>query len=631
MKKILLLIMMVFSFSLYAQHTSTGANSDWSNAAAWDQGSVPTASDNVIINHAITVTAANAVCNNLTVNYNGGSGSLTVSGNDAKVDAGGTGTIGGSVTITGGSATNPATLDIAGNLTISGSVTINNGQRFILGSSGAVANTTATGPIEINSSSDSHGAFYNYGSWTSNGPNGKISYNRFIANLSTWDLIGSPVSNLSISSFVTTETDLASGGGDNNDQYAIGTYTNTTAAYPANTWFNYTTASGANDVASAGNFEPGKGYQMAASGSAAGQGKEVSFSGNPNTGTVTEPVINSEQGNPGENDQSNGTKFNLVSNPYPSYLSVVSFISGNSSVLHSGVHQAVYGWNGSSYDTYNNSTGGYIAPAQGFMVGAESSSSVNLTFTTSMQSTANTSMDDFISGDIMDDRAELFISLNQNDLENRTRFYFLDNTTDGLDISYDAAVIGFDNNMIYSRLLQDDEGYAIDIQALAYSEMWDKVIPLGINALAGEEMTIGISHRTTPADLNIYLEDTEEGTMTNLLEGDFVYTPTSDLSGVGRFFIHMTADTMSNEEVSTSMLNAYKEVDASYITIEGLATQTNETNVSLYNILGRKVLSTTLNNNMGTQTISTVGLSTGIYVIELESGTDRLTKKLIIK
>ena len=66
------------------------------------------------------------------------------------------------------------------------------------------------------------------------------------------------------------------------------------------------------------------------------------------------------------------------------------------------------------------------------------------------------------------------------------------------------------------------------------------------------------------------------------------------------------------------MLNAYKEIDASYITIEGLATQSNETKVSLYNILGREVLSTTLNNNMGTQTISTVG--SGIYVIELESG-----------
>ena len=53
----------------------------------------------------------------------------------------------------------------------------------------------------------------------------------------------------------------------------------------------------------------------------------------------------------------------------------------------------------------------------------------------------------------------------------------------------------------------------------------------------------------------------------------------------------MTADTMSNGEVSTSMLNAYKEIDASYITIEGLATQSNETKVSLYNILGREVLS----------------------------------------
>ena len=101
-------------------------------------------------------------------------------------------------------------------------------------------------------------------------------------------------------------------------------------------------------------------------------------------------------------------------------------------------------------------------------------------------------------------------------------------------------------------------------------------------------MTISISHRTTPADLNIYLEDTEEGTMTNLLDGDYVLTPTSDLSGVGRFFIHMTADTMSSGEVSTSMLNAYKEIDASYITIEGLATQSNETKVSLYNILGRE-------------------------------------------
>ena len=76
---------MFFTVGLYAQHTTTGANSDWNNSAAWDQGSVPTASDNVIINHSLTVTVSTAVCNNLTVNYNGGSGSLTMFGLEGMI------------------------------------------------------------------------------------------------------------------------------------------------------------------------------------------------------------------------------------------------------------------------------------------------------------------------------------------------------------------------------------------------------------------------------------------------------------------------------------------------------------------------------------------------------------------
>jgi hypothetical protein len=55
------------------------------------------------------------------------------------------------------------------------------------------------------------------------------------------------------------------------------------------------------------------------------------------------------------------------------------------------------------------------------------------------------------------------------------------------------------------------------------------------------------------------------------------------------------------------------------------------TSVKLYSILGVEVLSTILNNNTNTQTISTNGLSTGIYVIKLQSGNNLLTKKFIIK
>ena len=284
--------------------------------------------------------------------------------------------------------------------------------------------------------------------------------------------------------------------------------------------------------------------------------------------------------------------------------------------------------------TYNNSDGAlYIAPGQGFFVASKSGTSNTLKFLESMQTT-NTG-DNFISGDAMDpdDRAELFIGVSQADIDRYTKIYFLDNTTDGSDATYDGRSfpMGNNNTSIYSRLVEGDQGVDLGVQALAYSEMWDKVIPIGINAMAGEEIIVSVTHKTTPADLKIYLEDAQEGTFTLINNEDFVLTPSSDLEGVGRFFIHTTEATLSNQEVNTSLLNAYKEVNANYITIEGLATQATSTAVSLYNILGTKVMDTTLDNTVNTQTISTNGFSTGIYIIKLESGKNQLTKKLIIE
>ena len=78
-----------------------------------------------------------------------------------------------------------------------------------------------------------------------------------------------------------------------------------------------------------------------------------------------------------------------------------------------------------------------------------------------------------------------------------------------------------------------------------------------------------------------------------------------------------------------SMLNAYKEINANYITIEGLTTQSSNTTVSLFNILGVKILDTELDNSTNKQEISLNGLSKGIYIIELESVNERLTKKIL--
>ncbi len=621
---------MFISAQIFSQATYTSAgDGNWNSSAFWtvtsgsddDSDGVPDSNDNVVIEHNITVVGSRS-CSTLQLNYVDGK-KLTISGNSASLTVSGTTTNSGEILVTGGSAANPATLTLNGNLSNFGPIQINSGQRLVMGSG---VDVTATSTITIKSNSNSHGSFYFSGSWTKAGASGVINYNRHISNLSTWDLISVPVSDLSISSFAQGETDLATNG----SQYAIGTYTNTSAASSAgNTWQNYTTGT----APSSGSFTPAKGYQMAAKGSTSGSGvgAEMTFSGKPNTGTKTISIVNSETGNGQDNLEADGSRFNLVGNPYPSFISVSSFLSTNSSVLGSGYD--VYGWNGTSYTTYNSASGTYIAPGQGFMVGADSSSSANLSFTTGMQSTTNTSMDDFIAGDLLEDRAELFLGYSSSSYSNKAEIYFLDNTTDSFDTSYDTVTIDFDhNNGIHTRLVDsssDNRNFVI--QSLSFSEMNDKVIPLVIHGAESEELTITILFRTTPADINVYLEDTFLNTLTNLKEEDFVLTPMSDLVGAGRFYIHLTEDTMSTNDLSSNMMNAYKESNSDFITIEGLSSQNGEIKVSIYNILGSKVMGTSFDNSLNQRILSTQGISQGIYVVELESMGSRVTNKILIK
>ncbi len=530
------------------------------------------------------------------------------------------------------SATNPTSGGKYGEVTISDNVTVNNSEasEFEIISGGkleipAAYSLTVTGDFKSNGETVLNSNNTQFSSIIVQGtPTGDITYKRYVNTVGSdeWDLIGTPVGGDNyISTFLSANSGSLATNGSSPTTYAIGYYNNS-----SNSWTNYDSGSVVNNSTA---FEPGKGYQMAHS-----SGGTLSFTGSIPSSSVTEPVID---------NSSSGRRWNLVSNPYPSYLNLNSaadgtnnFLDINTAVGNKNIDdnfKSVYGWNpnktgGPGYESYDfNDTEKYIAPGQGFFIAGYSTSSTDLDFTQAMQTF--TGGDDFVIGDPIQ-YEEIYLNLYNIDLLiEQTHIRFRENTTLGLNPGYDVGNFN-QNAAITTRLLEDDNGINFEHQNLPLSAMENAVIPLVINQAAGQEFRINL-HTATIPDPNVYLEDVEEGTFTNLYEGDFVYTPTSDLSVVGRFFIHMSADTMSNEEVSTSMLNAYKEIDASYITIEGLATQSNETKVSLYNILGREVLSTTLNNNMGTQTISTIGLSAGIYVIELESGSDRLTKKLLIQ
>lgn len=451
---------------------------------------------------------------------------------------------------------------------------------------------------------------------------------------STWDLKGSPLSSGSV-----TGSDFY----NNGSSYAVESFSNINGTYTTNN--------------TSGNIDlvDGMGYATASS---SDNGGTVNIIGAYNATANNQVSITNNVSTAGDKKQ-----FNLVSNPYSSYVAINdaaknasdatgsiirrnALASGQDVLGHADDEIAVFGWTGSGWNTITNaSSATFLAPGQGFFVSMDgdgdgnggSAGSGDFDIMESMQTTirgmSSIQLQGFALDNVDENRAELFLNLNFEGLNKKTEIYFIEEVTDNIDPGYDGALFGLSDmsNNLYTRTVQNDNGKSLAVQALNYSEMSNKIIPLGVHAQAGTEATISISHNTTPTELYVYLEDAQEGTFTNLKEMNYVITPDSDLEGVGRFFVHTTADTMSNEQVTSSYLNVFKLFNNNFITVEGLATQSNSANLKLYNLLGKEMLSIILDNNTNIHRIYTEGLAMGIYVIKLESGTDLLTKKIIIK
>ena len=203
---------------------------------------------------------------------------------------------------------------------------------------------------------------------------GDIVYKRWVADEDTsggtgWDLIGSPVAGQSISSFVSANSNIA----DDSNQYAIGVFSNDGSTDTAAAMYSNYTSDGAGstvNVSAAGNFTAGQGYAMATDDTAA-DGSTMDFTGTIRTTDLTGVAIDDNT-----SGATNFGKWNLVANPFPSYLNANddadsdatdNFLGVNASNLHS-TYAYVYGYDGDgSYTYYNHATPGsavYIAPGQ---------------------------------------------------------------------------------------------------------------------------------------------------------------------------------------------------------------------------------------------------------------------------
>ena len=455
---------------------------------------------------------------------------------------------------------------------------------------------TASGAVTVNSVVLNSGAsLIAQGTFT-----GTVTYNRNIPT-TNWYLVSSPVAGQDIDTFVAAEG-LASG--TNGSNLGLSDYNNATPGWT----FYQSGASGTGSFTSG----DGRSIKLASTG-------DVSFTGTINTSDVTVAMT------------SNSNGFNLLGNPYPSYVAGNENADGTNNILTINsanlTENTLWFWNQStdSYNQINQASAAFqIAPAQGFFLSA--TGSVNLSITEAMQSHQGT--DSF---QRLTTRPKIVLTLSNGTAIRNADIYYIEGTTTGWNNGYDSSIFGGVTNefAIYTHAVANGNGRNLGIQSLPPNNYENMIIPVGINAEAGTSITIDATTNSFPEGINIYLEDKQDNSFT-LLEADsnFSFTPENNLDGIGRFYLHTTSGVLSANDFATNTNISIYTSSKDNLRIAGV--QNGTATVRLYNILGKEVLKTSFVGS-GVNDIKVNAIPVGIYIVKLTTENGTLNRKIIIQ
>ena len=487
-----------------------------------------------------------------------------------------------------------------------GSVPISSDNVYI--SSGLINYPTVTSVVTVNYLTIASGATLK----ATNTFTANVTYNRTLTNGSQWYYMSSPVVGETYNDAWATANSVTSGQNNNKglSWYDNSSYDTDTGAGDTETgYWRYLQS----DDSNTGLFNVGQGYGVITSSSTT-----VTFIGTGiNTSSQTSPITTGI------------SNFNLVGNPFTSFLNLGDFYVDNPKTTVLAETEA-YFWNGSSYDTKTSGLHSTyeIAPGQGFFI--EAAVDTNLTFdisdTNHLADTAE-GADTFQKSS----RPEIHLFLSDGATSRYSNFYYIDGTTTGFDSGYDGKLFGgvTQSFALYSHLVSSSEGKYFQLQSLPKDNYENMVIPIGINADAGKEITFSTETLNLPTGLKVYLEDRETNTF-NRLDGanKYTITLTETSNGIGRFYLHTAQNTLNlNTNLILEKISIYK-TDHTTLRIVGLSQ--GKTTIKLFNMLGKQLLNSSFTTN-GVQDISLPQLSTGIYLIQLESEKGTLNKKIILE
>ncbi|MDP5092819.1 MAG: T9SS type A sorting domain-containing protein [Polaribacter sp.] len=455
--------------------------------------------------------------------------------------------------------------------------------------------------IQIGSTESASGSFILLGNHTNVTPANTI-YNRFVTG-NNWHLIASPLNNVDIDDFVLNSPLAISVNNPNNR--GLGFYTSNNPA-----WEYYQTG-----TVNSGNFIDGKGYAVLTSANTT-----LNFTGKIKATNLSNYAI-----------QDNANGWNLIGNPYTSFLFANTDANAAENILSENIDNLdpvaanIYLWNPNT-NTYNPIGNGvepkYIAPGQGFFVKSKIGGGViniNKTFQTHRGENL------FLKSN---PSSKIVLELTDNTLISNTTIAFKEGMTNGLDVSYDAAVFdGLPNTFsIYTQLKENYNEIPFAIQFLPENNENTTSINVGILHNQEKELSLQLKEINLEPNKYVYLEDKITNKFIDLKENNvynFAYNPINN--GVNRFVLHIQNTALSVQNSTTFHLNIYKK-DANTIQINGLS---DESVVTIFDINGKSILQ----NKKVTPNQSSVFLpkiSNGIYILKItDINGNQLTKKLI--
>ena len=626
------------------QQWAGATSTSWNDATNWACGTVPTATQDVVI----PASTPNAPTLDVSTGY---TKKLTITG----------------ATLTLGSGNQ---LDIAGNLVNNGTVTgsgvlyLNGGSAQVLSGNGNVSNMTLANSAgaTINSTSDTVGItgtlLLNSGTLTTNGnlmlvsnsggsgsigqitggsisgnvimqqyvPGGRRAY-RFIAHPFNASIPLSQIQNY---------IDITGTGGSANG------FTTTTSNAASAFWYN--TAIGNSAL---GN-DPGFTAYTSTNGLGSNafnknEGIRLYFRGAKGTGLdgspyVVAPVTYRTWGAVNTGAQSitlvKGTganeDYNTIGNPYPAITDIGSVINTASTggLLTGAAFYIFNPYLGTSGQFVTETIGGsyYLGANESFQVRTTANGNT-LSFAESNKGTAvtdalmRTGSKDYLTLYIYDESYHPWDLLHIN---------FNDAATDNEDSKYDGAKAPSPASLNFYSLSADNNQLSLDSRP--FNE--GKVIPLGIKSSYMQDFIIKAQNVAVPDNGQVYLHDKYLQTYTQLLQGtEYKFTITKDAASQGdnRFELSMKKAGAAIAQAADGLdVQMVPNPATSVVTISYNAAAKAQTTVRVMNVEGITVLTQDLGlQQSGSTQIALDRLASGVYMVEFTSGTQKVVHRLV--